>query len=345
MWSSSITLGITLLSAWNTAGQQPFVLDTNAIAAAKCVIGQGTLQFDKSSAGQVLEFYGIPQNARRSSTWYCDFEAPVVFDSVMASYTLVAKDPKTGGTQDPDDSDRMLFWGEDVPGNGGYFSFGTPQEILNHGGSLGSNVYAGREGPITFLRRSTKATTTVRFGFCQSANHEDFSIKNIKITVFAAPTTTSTTVTSATTMTTTTTTTTNTLVQLLHRNATASNEDIRNVELALAQANKNIEEHVKKLSDRIDGLTTENTDLKLALVTVTKRLAAVESKFSGGLVVPSMPSTCESSSTCNPFLEASDSAITVEACCNPFKIREARCEVEPCELHNRLDALQAKLGF
>jgi len=175
-----------------------------------------------------------------------------------------------------------------------------------------------------------------------------------------APTTTTISPTSSpTTITSTThTTTTNTERQILQRNVTASQETLKNVELALIESQKNINNHVTTLNQKIDDLSTENFQLKVdntnlenKLSDVLSRLIAVEKKLTpdgpdGRLKVPTAQvlEDC-ASQPCTQSIHASGDMIEVNACCAPMVINEGRCSVQPCELQNRLDALQSKLGL
>ena len=104
---------------------------------------------------------------------------------VGQSYTIRGIDPITGAVQDPDDSEAMTAWGNDPAGHNGYFSFGTPGTIVNPGGTMGANVayYSPNTQSVTWAEGTVAETNIVRFGFAQSANHEDFSIENVAVTI------------------------------------------------------------------------------------------------------------------------------------------------------------------
>jgi hypothetical protein len=95
---------------------------------------------------------------------------------------------------------------------------------LDAGGNKNTQVQGnqGKATTLTFVGGAVGgagATNKVRFGFSQSASHEDFSIRDLEIITCIVKTTTITaTATPATTATTATrTTTTNTMLGQLHR--------------------------------------------------------------------------------------------------------------------------------
>jgi hypothetical protein len=123
------------------------------------------------------------ENTGDNAAWVCDVYAAVDFTTVSASYTLYGKHPITGISQDPDDNEAMTAWGSQPAGHAGYFSFGTPTTIVHGGGDMGGNVAAGSSRTVTFAAGTVAATNTVRFGFSQSASHENFRITNVDIQI------------------------------------------------------------------------------------------------------------------------------------------------------------------
>jgi hypothetical protein len=105
----------------------------------------------------------------------------------------------------------------------GYFSFGTPDTVLDAGGNKNPQVQRnqGDATTLTFVGGAVGGAgvaNKVRFGFSQSADHEDFSIQDLEIITCVTITTTITATTTTTTATTATrTTTTNTMLGQLHR--------------------------------------------------------------------------------------------------------------------------------
>jgi hypothetical protein len=91
-------------------------LSNAEIATAKCTKANGGVTFSKINGGQELEFHDIPTSADDSAAWYCDVIADLSFTQVVAAYTLVQLDPRTGAVQDPDDSVAMVRWGADASG-------------------------------------------------------------------------------------------------------------------------------------------------------------------------------------------------------------------------------------
>ena len=167
------------------------------LATATCTRGMGTVTMDVSSTQ--WDFHGIPTDAANSAAWYCDVTTSDDFTAVDASYRLTSVDPVTGAVQDPDDTSAMSSWGADTGNNhAGYFSFGTPTTVLDAGGTRGGNLGYGTPGnqvQLNWQGGNVAQTNVVRFGFSQSANHEDFTIDNLVINIEAIPTTTTTTTT------------------------------------------------------------------------------------------------------------------------------------------------------
>ena len=165
----------------------PRQLTAKEIATASCKVMNGHVKFMTSGTpANAFGFYDIPENAGTSAVFVCDITADSAFESVEASYNLIQADPVTKKAQDPDDNQAMKAWGEDATGHNGYFSFGTPGNIVDGGGSRNKVIQAnhGKEIQLHFPRGDVNPTTTIRFGFCQSANHEDFSITNLNITIY-----------------------------------------------------------------------------------------------------------------------------------------------------------------
>eukprot|EP00937_MAST-01D_sp_MAST-1D-sp2_P003087 g3087.t1 len=179
-------------NTWKTAQCQKAArtrtVTASELANAQCTKGTGTVTMDVSS--NKWEFHGIPEDHIASAAWYCDVTTTDEFIAVDASYRLTSVDPKTSAVQDPDDNAAMTSWGADTgPNHSGYFSFGTPTTVLDAGGTRGGNL--GYQTPnnqvdVTFQGGSVSKTNVVRFGFSQSANHEDFSIDNVVINLIIA---------------------------------------------------------------------------------------------------------------------------------------------------------------
>jgi hypothetical protein len=91
-------------------------LSNAEIATAKCTKASGEVTFSKANGDQELEFDDIPTSAADSAAWYCDVIADLSFTQVVAAYTLVQLDPRTGAVHDPDDSVAMTRWGADATG-------------------------------------------------------------------------------------------------------------------------------------------------------------------------------------------------------------------------------------
>jgi hypothetical protein len=123
------------------------------------------------------------ENTGDNAAWVCDVYAAVDFTTVSASYTIYGKHPITGISQDPDDTEAMTVWGGQPAGHAGYFSFGTPTAIVHGGGDMGGNVAQDTSRTVTFAAGTVAATNTVRFGFSQSASHENFRITNVDIQI------------------------------------------------------------------------------------------------------------------------------------------------------------------
>lgn len=172
-------------------------------------------------------------------------------------------------------------------------------------------------------------------------------------------TATSTTVSSSTSST--GTTTTNTVLAALQRNGNELHDRMTDVEGAIvtqeqllvarvdAQA-KQLEQvlkDLKRLSDQNRAL-----EIKLAAA-ITDRISPLEAKLAadgpdGKLLVRPMEvdnATCSLECGGAPTLQADADGLTMDACCGTVVLQEGRCTVEPCELQQRLDALQAKLGL
>jgi len=142
--------------------------------------------FGKSWDEQQLNFKNIPTDYVNKATFYCDITAAgVTFDKLAVSYTVVPKDAGDTDTY-PDDDAPMTAWGVQPPGHKGYFSVGTPKTILHAGGTQGNfrpGPTSGIPKTFTFSTGSTDRTWTVRLGFSQSERFEDFSIKDLVITI------------------------------------------------------------------------------------------------------------------------------------------------------------------
>jgi hypothetical protein len=151
------------------------------IAATKCTQTFGSVEFSKSDDQQTLTFNAVHED--KSAAWFCDISSSASFEAVEASYTVIPIHPDTGATQDPDDNVKMAVWGERTHNDAGYFSFGTPGTIIDPGGSRGANI--NTETTLTFSRALSDATNVIRLGFAQSAGHEQFSINDIRIKVYA----------------------------------------------------------------------------------------------------------------------------------------------------------------
>jgi hypothetical protein len=94
---------------------------------------------------------------------------------------------------------------------------------LDGGGNKNQEVQRnqGRASTLTFTGGAVGGvgtTNTVRFGFCQSASHENFSIRDLEILTCVPVTTTSTATTG--------TTTTNTVLAQLHRELDVLKESV-----------------------------------------------------------------------------------------------------------------------
>ena len=186
-------------------GLQSWKVSDTDIMKAKCTLAGGAgVTFGTSQGGLALDFSSIVSNAEDSARWWCDIAVGSTFRAAEAKYTLVAKNAVTGDDTHPDDNEPMSSWGSDATGHSGYFSFGTPGEILDAGGYLGGNVETGtltfQYGAARPLRRHRSralvtrlapgtvnpGSSTIRFGFCQSATAEAFSIQDIDITLYAS---------------------------------------------------------------------------------------------------------------------------------------------------------------
>ena len=108
---------------------------------------------------------------------------------------------------------------------------------------------------------------------------------------------------------------------------------------------KQMEQVLKELK----RLSDENVALKLELAAaITDRISPLEAKLGGKLLVNPMEvdeAICNLQCGGAPTLQADADTVTLDACCGTVVLQEGRCTVEPCELKQRLDALQAKLGL
>jgi hypothetical protein len=168
------------------SGLSSRALTANELSSVSCTKFGGTVTMDTTSPG-TWKFKDIPTLADPGACWVCDITASETFTAVSASYTLVALHHTTGAAQDPDDTRAMTAWGSDPSGHDGYFSFGTPTTIVDAGGwrspnNAWDNRASGQE-TRTFAQGTAADTNIVRFGFAQSANHENFSIKDLQITI------------------------------------------------------------------------------------------------------------------------------------------------------------------
>jgi len=177
---------IALLACFSavTDAQQTRTLTAAELATVSCTVMNGEVTFDTSDSAK-WNFYDIPEVATPGATWVCDITSTDDFTAVSASYTIRGNDPITGAVQDPDDNEAMTAWGNDPAGHNGYFSFGTPGTVVNPGGTMGGNVAHGTTQSVTWAEGTVAETNIVRFGFDQSANHEDFSIENVAVTITA----------------------------------------------------------------------------------------------------------------------------------------------------------------
>lgn len=183
-----------------TLNMNPRKVTPEEISTLKCTRANGkvSIRFTKGSKNQGLDFYKIAQNDKDPAAWYCDLTTKVPFSAVKAGYTLLQKDPETGKNQDPDDNWEMQFWGQKTTAHNGYFSMGTPNVIIETGGKSAPGeirntmVQAHHGKPIKLTFRQSKfdpswhPESTIRFGFAQSAQHENFSIKDFDIMITPA---------------------------------------------------------------------------------------------------------------------------------------------------------------
>lgn len=112
---------------------------------------------------------------------YCDVTLNENFDRVIeASYEVYCKPGRAGW---PEDDVPMSDWLSLCPTNphGGYFSFGTPETILDPGGTDGGQWRCGRK---EFAVGDVQPGNVLRFGFYQNKDFDlPEEIRDIKVTV------------------------------------------------------------------------------------------------------------------------------------------------------------------
>ena len=159
------------------------------IAAAQCtrINGEGAyVEVDPSGAS--LGFAGYQEDADMSGILRCDI--PVApFSKVRGSYNVRPVSPLTGAATDPDNNWMIEQWGEDAPGHSGSFAFGTEHDIVDRGQEMGSWTSDYRSArTITIPETTVELSSFIRFEMCQSADHEDFSLDQFALEIFATQT-------------------------------------------------------------------------------------------------------------------------------------------------------------
>eukprot|EP00494_Astrolonche_serrata_P030936 UN31204 len=106
----------------------------------------------------------------------CDTPLDIIFDEIIGSFDIVIV-----GDQHPDDTRSINRWGELHDGCEGSFAFGTPQNIIVPGSTLGGGDI---DSGYVNIPKTTAVSDTLRFEFKQQCSHsEDFSMTNVNIFV------------------------------------------------------------------------------------------------------------------------------------------------------------------
>jgi hypothetical protein len=141
--------------------------------------------------GRQLDFLDYQENGAHSGVLRCDIPVPP-FTKVRGDYSIRPVDPVTGQHQDPDNDFSIRMWSQDPPGHSGSFAFGTEHDIVDHGAQMGKHTtsfdaaHCHDRCKITIPATTVTLSRFVRIEVCQSANHEDFSLLDFNLEVFAA---------------------------------------------------------------------------------------------------------------------------------------------------------------
>jgi hypothetical protein len=167
------------------------------IASASCSLVAGSEAHVVLDPSGRMDFVNFQEDADHSGVLRCDIEMPTPFTKVRGSYVVNPVVPPSatpdgghhnpGDPTDPDNNYEIVNWGDDPPGHAGSFVFGTEHDIVDRGSQMGTNTASFADQPATITIPETVVTRSsiVRFEMCQSANHEDFSLEQISMQVFA----------------------------------------------------------------------------------------------------------------------------------------------------------------
>merc|ERR1711972_166078 len=110
---------------------------------------------------------------------YCEVTLAENFDHVIEASYEVYCDPNQHEDHYPEDDVPMSDWLSTV-GHSGYFSFGTPETILDVGGTNGRQWNCGRH---EFVVGDVQPGNVLRFGFYQNNAFDLFEIRDVRIKV------------------------------------------------------------------------------------------------------------------------------------------------------------------
>eukprot|EP00494_Astrolonche_serrata_P028531 UN28798 len=135
----------------------------------------------------VFGFYDYETTAVDSGCLRCDIVTPFYFTHVRGTFVIDPTDPIDGSPQDPDDDFSISSWGERSSTHSGWFAFGTIDNIILPGNQF-PDKHLLDEYTFNIATTEVSRTNTIRFEFTQSADHEDFIMKDINIEVVISET-------------------------------------------------------------------------------------------------------------------------------------------------------------
>eukprot|EP01043_Picozoa_sp_COSAG02_P044667 COSAG02_NODE_4013_length_5905_cov_4686.361178_2_plen_1058_part_00 len=175
-------------------------LSPTQLASASCTRVAGVEAQAVVTASGRMDFFNFQESAENSGVLRCDITMPTPFTKVRGSYAVNPTVPPSatpdggsaghnhnpGDPTDPDNNYEITNWGDDPPGHAGSFVFGTEHDIVDRGSKMGTDDSSYTTPTIiTIPETVVTSSSIVRFEMCQSANHEDFSLEQIAIQVFA----------------------------------------------------------------------------------------------------------------------------------------------------------------